>query len=568
MRRRGAGRPRRRFSEGLERLRVRGALAIATGLVAALSMATPGPAQQQNRPKLIVLLVVDQMRADYLERYSGEFSVGLRRLMREGAWFTRAAYPYLNTVTCAGHSTIGTGTFPYRHGMVLNAWLDRRTGTSPGCTEDETVAGIGYNALPAPAGHSAKRLLVPAIGEWVRTKSAGRAVALSLKPRSAIPMVGHSGDVVVWFDDRGGWATSSAFAKMPAPRLQQFFEKRPIALDHQKIWTRTLDASTYQYEDDAPAERPANGMTRTFPHALSVPGSRPDGTFYARWQRSPFSDEYLGEMAITSIDALKLGRGKGTDFFAVSFSALDLVGHVFGPRSQEVQDLLVRLDRTIGRLLDRLDREVGAGNYVLALSADHGVAEVPEQVQRGGRVPSSQIRETVQRVLVPLLGAGDYVESTAYTDIYLTDAALRRLREDDRLMTAVLDALRKVPGVARAFRGDELASESARKSADLVRRAAALSYHPGRSGDLVIVPSEDWLLSSNVTTHGTHYPYDQRVPVILFGASVRAGQYPQEATPADIAPTLTAIAGIPMERPDGRVLSEALVSSLSSRPKR
>jgi predicted AlkP superfamily pyrophosphatase or phosphodiesterase len=544
----------------MKRSRLRPPGMIAVPLCAALLGAAASLEQRSPPPKLVVVLVVDQMRADYLQKYGGGFTGGLRRLTRDGAWFTNAAYPYLNTVTCAGHSTIGTGTFPYHHGMILNGWLDRQTGKSPYCTDDPTVQELSYNGLQGVQGDSAKRMLVPALGEQIRERGRGRAVALSLKPRSSIPLVGHSADAVVWFDDRGGWSTSSAFTPGLVPFVQQFIAANPIAADYDKVWDRTLPPSAYQGEDDVAAERPPEGTTRTFPHILGTPGGRPDVMFYGRWQRSPYSDEYLGRMAATAVDALKLGTDTGIDYLAVSFSALDLVGHVFGPRSQEVQDVIVRLDLTIGRLLEHLDRQVGAGKYVLALSADHGVAEIPEQTAHAGRQAAKEVRDALAKVLVPALGSGEHVLSSAYTDIYLEPNALARMRRNPELTSAVLDALKKLPGISQAFLGEDLTKPQARESKDPVRRAAALSYYPGRSGDLIIVPKENWLMSSNVTTHGTLYPYDQRVPVIFFGASVRAGQYPQAATPADIAPTLAAVAQVRIAKTDGRVLTEALVN--------
>lgn len=511
-----------------------------------------------GRPKLIVILVVDQLRADYFTVYGSNFSAGLHRLLREGAWFTNAAYPYLNTVTCAGHSTIGTGSLPYRHGMVMNGWLDRESGKSPFCTDDGDVHDISYNGLAPAQGDSAKRMLVPAIGEQVKARG-GRAVAMSLKSRSAIPLVGKRADAVIWFDDRGGWSTSSAYTQTPVPFLQQFVDANPLSADYGKVWERTLPVSAYRNADDAAGEGLASGWTRTFPHPLGVQGGKPDGQFYSRWQRSPFADEYLGRMAVAAVDSLQLGRGPATDFLGVSFSSLDVVGHTYGPKSHEVQDLLVRLDRTIGRLLDHLDRTVGAGNYVLGLSADHGVAEVPEQIERGGRQPGKVAQDAVNKALAPLIGPGQHVAASNYTDIYLTGAANARLRKSPTLVAATMDALRALPAVERVFRGSELASPRARTSADPVRRAAALSYHPRRSGDFIIIPKEHWLLSSSVTTHGTLYSYDQRVPVILFGASIKSGEYREAATPADVTPTLGAIAGVPLARTDGRALKEAFL---------
>jgi predicted AlkP superfamily pyrophosphatase or phosphodiesterase len=529
---------------------------LAAALVAT-SLSVRTNAQRGGPPKLVVLLVVDQMRADYIDWYGAHFTSGLKRLTTGGARFTEAAYPYLNTITCAGHSTIGTGTFPYHHGMILNNWLDRQTGKSPYCTDDPDVTEISYNGLTSVQGDSAKRLLRPALGEQIMAQG-GRSVALSMKPRSAVTLTGHAATAVLWFDDRGGWTTSTAFTKEPVPFVTAFVEANPITADYDKVWERSLPPSAYQGEDEVKNEGTYAGWTRSFPHVLGLKDGKADAQFFGRWQRSPFSDEYLGRMAIAAIDALKLGRGSSTDYLAISFSAVDGVGHLFGPRSQEIQDMLFRLDRTIGRLLDHLDASVGAGNYVLGLSADHGVAEIPEQ-KGTGRVVNRTITETLQKILTPALGDGTHVLSAAYTDIYLSDAAKELLTRDVTLRKAAFDALRTIPGVSYTFWGPELETDEARSSSDPVRRAAAFSHFAGRSGDIIIAPAENWIMSTAVTTHGTQYPYDRRVPVILFGASVRAGRYATEGvTPADLMPTLAAVAKIKIAPTDGRVLKEAL----------
>ena len=520
---------------------------------------SPAPraaAQGATPPKLVVILVVDQMRIDYLQWYASNYSAGFMRLMRDGAWFTEAAYPYLNTVTCPGHSTIGTGSFPYRHGMILNNWFDPKTGKSPYCTDDPTVTEISYNHLSPVQGDSAKLLRVPAIGEQMM-KRGGRSVALSLKPRSAVTLTGHQATAVLWFDDRGGWTTSTAFTPGPVPFLQAFIDANPIPADYDKVWERTLPLSAYQGQDDMKGEGKVAGWSTTFPHPLAVPGGKVDADFYARWQRSPYADEYLGRMAAASIDALKLGQGSTTDFLGVSFSATDGVGHVYGPRSHEIQDLLVRLDRTIGKLIEHLDTAVGPANYVLGLSADHGVSEIPEQIG-GGRISSKSVSTALQDVLVPALGPGTHVLSSTYTNIYLDDRARKRLSKDKALREAAFKALLTVEGIEFAFWGPDLATSAARASSDRIRRAAALSQFPGRSGDIIIAPKEKWLMSTAVTTHGSQYSYDQRVPVILFGASVRAGRYTGAATPADLMPTLAAVAKVKIAKTDGHVLTEAI----------
>ncbi|MEO7407371.1 MAG: alkaline phosphatase family protein [Vicinamibacterales bacterium] len=540
---------------------VMAAFALAVCGCASTSQPAPGArppspaaiAATAERPSLIVLLVVDQMRTDYLERGQPYFTAGLKRLTMEGTWFKNGAYPYLNTITCAGHSTIGTGAFPYRHGMVLNAWWDRQAGRSRACTADSTAKNIGYNAT-ASGGDSAASLLVPTLSDQVRERAQGRIVAMSLKSRSAVPLAGSHPTAVVWFDDRSGWATSTAFTPSKIEWLAQFLAARPASQDAGAVWDRLLPVDKYSGPDAGAGERSPAGWTASFPHAL---GSQPGSEFNQLWQRSPFADAYLGRMAAASVDALGLGKGEGTDLLAVSFSTLDFVGHQYGPASHEVQDIVLRLDRTMGALLDHLDAVVGRGRYVVALGADHGVAPMPEQ-SGGGRQTGDQVLAAVDRALVPFFGPGKYGVYSAYTDIYLGPGVLEKLKQNPAATRAVLDAIRALPGIAHAFRSDEISAPELRTSNDPVKRAIALSYYGARSGDLIIVPQENWLLSaSSATTHGTLYTYDQRVPVLFYGPGAPGGIRETAATPADIAPTLAALAGVRFDRTDGNALLAA-----------
>jgi predicted AlkP superfamily pyrophosphatase or phosphodiesterase len=518
--------------------------------------------QTASTPKLVVMLVVDQMRTDYLERYSAHFSGGLNRLMREGAWFERGAFPYANTVTCAGHSTIGTGALPYRHGMVLNEWYDRAAGKSVACTVDASVKKLSEDGQPG-TGDSPRFVLAPSLAEQIRARG-GRVVTMSLKARSAIGLAGHAAGLVLWFEERGRWSTSSAYADELDPFVRQYVEAHPVAADLGKTWDRSLDAAAYKYSDDGVGERPPTGWTKTFPHPIGAPSGPADAAFFTHWQRSPFADEYLGRMAAAAIDAVGLGTGNRTDFLGVSFSSLDYVGHAFGPNSHEVQDMVQRLDATIGRLLAHLDEKVGRGNYVLALTADHGVADIPEQVG-AGRQTSRDVSAALDAALQPIFGPGKYMAFSAYTDIYLAAGVMDRLRKSPEATRAALDALRALPGTAFAFTNDEIRGPAVRTDPDPVKRAVALSYHEGRSGDLLIVPREKWILSSSATTHGTLYPYDQRVPIIFVGPGVTAGRYDSASTPADIAPTLAALAGMTIVPADGRSLQGAMAASRVTR---
>ena len=547
------------------RTRLACASAFAALLAAIVVYPTAGAAQPRpaGTPKLVVILVADQMRTDYLERYSGKFTGGLRRLTQDGAWFRRAAYPYLNTITCAGHSTIGTGSFPYRHGMMLNAWFDRKTGKSTECTADEKEREISYSGLTG-VGDSGKRLRMPTLADRIRQRAHGRVVTMSMKARSAIGLAGHGGDIVLWFDSRGAWTTSSAFARKPVPFIQQYTDQHPVASAYGRTWDRLMDPASYQNTDDNPAEKAPTGWTRTFPHVIGSKSGKPDTEFYGHWMRSPLSDEYLGRMAAATVESMNLGKGPQVDFLGVSFSALDLVGHAFGPNSHEVQDIVARLDVTIGELLDHLDASVGAGNYVVGFSADHGVGQIPEETGTGGRQVAADTTAAIDAALRPFLGPGKYVANSAYTDIYLQPVALKRMKKDPAVTNAVLDALRSLPGIAQAYTAREIAAPGTRSSPDPIKRAAALNYYPGRSGDLIIVPRENWILTTSATTHGTLYPYDQQVPVILYGPGVKAGVYDSAATPADLAPSLAALASVPFET-EGHARTEAFTAPSSTR---
>src|SRR5688572_9043684 len=341
------------------------------------------PNQDQTAPRLVVLLVVDQLRADYLTQFAHRWRGGFRTLLAEGAYFTRAEYPYLNTVTCAGHATISTGTLPRTHGLILNRWWHRDERRTWNCVDDEAVTPVTYGG-PAKLGSSAKRLLVPTLADELRAQKPGaRVVSLSLKPRSAIPLAGGGGTAVTWLDEEAHtFVTSSAFATGPVAEVRAFMDADNFERDQERTWTLQVRDTTYRAPDLDSDERPRAGWTSLFPHPLA--GIRAaDTQFISRWERSPFGDAYLGRMASALGDRLRLGRGTTTDYLAVSFSALDMLGHDFGPESREVEDLLMQLDATLGALIQRLDDTVGRGGYVLALTADHGVAEIPDQEDSG-----------------------------------------------------------------------------------------------------------------------------------------------------------------------------------------
>src|SRR6266566_1953722 len=356
-------------------------LARAQGAIPAASAA-----KSADRPKLVVLLVVDQMRADYVDKFRFQWTGGLKRLVEEGAWFRDAAYPYAATETCVGHSTISTGAFPSTHGMVANAWWDRKEQKMVTCTSDPNpnVKNIGYAGAPPQGADTAWRMAVPVFAEELKFQTGGatRIVTFSLKARAALTMAGHKADAATWFDG-GNWVTSSPYGVKPF--IEEQAKSHPAKADFGKTWSLSLP-SVYWYGEKALGAVPPVGWDLTFPHPLRGKSGvgEPDPDFYNQWASSPYADTALTELAEKTVDALNLGKAAGTDFLAVSYSTVDYVGHEFGPRSREIQDILVRLDKDLSNLFAHLDAKVGRGNYVVALTADHGVVPVPADMQRTG----------------------------------------------------------------------------------------------------------------------------------------------------------------------------------------
>ncbi len=524
-------------------------------VVSGRPQAAPAPA-----PKLAVIIVVDQMRADYVDTFQADWAGGLKRLVKEGAWFRQAAYPYLTTVTCAGHATIGTGAYPHRHGVMQNAWWNRGTATNVTCTADASVKNIGYTKTET-GGDSAAAQRTPTFADEMRAQKASHVATVSLKDRSAIMLAGHGGDSVVWLNNAlDGWETSSAFASAPVPAIKAYLDANPIDADYGKTWTRMLPEGRYLHPDDGLEESPPKGWTSTFPHPLTSASGHPDAEYRALWERSPFGDAYLGRFAAAVVDGLQLGTHDTTDVLAVSFSSPDLVGHAFGPRSQEIQDMYANLDRTIGTLLDHLDAAVGKGKYVVALSADHGVSPIAEQLAHegrdGGRLDPRAIGEAAEKAAAAVLGDGKYVARENGNDLYFLPGVYERLSAKPGALDAVVAAVAAQRGIQRVFKAEEVAN--ADTATEPLQRAAALSYVAGRSGDLLLAPKAGWEFIATGATHGTANAEDQRVPILLMGPGIRHGEYRQPASPADIVPTLAALSGILVPHAEGRVLREAL----------
>jgi predicted AlkP superfamily pyrophosphatase or phosphodiesterase len=361
-------------------------------------------------------------------------------------------------------------------------------------------------------------------------------------------LAGHKADAVAWFDDGNTWNSSTAYADTPVPFLAEYIQTHPVSGELGKIWE--------------PFQR-AVGVP-SFSHPLDGESGEADRAFFTNWKTSPFADEYLARMAAAAVDALELGQGERTDYLAVGFSAPDPIGHAYGPHSLELRDAYMRLDATVGALLDHLDREVGRGEYAVALSSDHGISmSLDRAKERGieaGRITRAEVVDRVNRALEPVLGAGPYVAGMIHTDLYFVPGVYEELADNREAMKAIMDTLQSTPGVSRVFRKEELLDDVDDGLRDPLARQVAASYFPGRSGEIVVIPKPNWVTWTLDADHGSGYSYDVQVPLILMGKGIKAGRYSKAAEITDIAPTLAHLAGVHLKDVDGRILGEALAS--------
>ena len=518
---------------------------------------TPAPAPE--RPRLVVLVVFDQMRADYLTRWQSLFEEGgLRRLQEQGAWFQNCHYPYAHTVTGAGHASLLTGCTPAVHGIVGNDWYDRQAAKTVYCAQGNRP----YERVPATTssriatgkkkgGVSPDQLLVPTVGDVLKEATGGKArvVALSLKDRSAVLPAGRQPEACYWFDtSQGVFVTSSYYRDRPHPWVEEFNRSRPADRWFGSFWERLrpeLDYELLSGPDDVPGEGIGFVEGKTFPHPLKGGLARPGRVYYEAVTDSPFGNDLLLDLAKRAITAERLGQHDTPDLLSVSFSSNDLIGHTWGPDSQEVFDVTLRSDRLVKDLLTHLDAQVGKGRYLLALTADHGVCPLPEvsraRGEEAGRIDPSQFTKKALAFLNQSFGAtsgSGWFEEVSYPWFYLNRQAIRAGgKEPSAVEEALAGWLKKQPGILTAYTRTQLVKglPPTDKLGGLVRR----SFHPDRSGDVVAIQKPYYLFASPLATgtnHGTPHAYDTHVPLLVYGPGVRAGVYQEAVTPQATAP--------------------------------
>lgn len=540
------------------------------------ALAAPAELEPRGAPPLVVVITVDQFRADYLARFREHFAPGgLRRLLEQGVQFVDCRYRHAVTKTAAGHAVVLTGVHANLHGIINNAWIDRDTLRKVNCVDDSGVQILGRAedrgaarrpGTTAAIGASPRRLLASTVGDELKLTRGGRSkvIGLSSKDRSAILLAGKLADAAYWMD-KGRMVTSTHYLKELPEWVRSFNDAGRVDAYFGRMWDRLLPVAAYeklQGPDDAPGEFGDFGLGQTFPRRVDGGSPRLGAAYYDAFELTPFKSEVLLEFARTVVEQEKLGQRGVTDLLCLSFSVNDSIGHAFGPESHEVMDITLRTDRMLAEFFAFLDRHLGAGRFLVVLTADHGVAPVPEQVTArhpglsAGRIDHARLLRTCEaaldRAFGPLTEGRRWLVADENALLFQRGVCAERNVAPEKAEQVVREALRSLEFVEAAWTRTELLAGPA---AGEYGGANVLSYHRERSGDVVYQLKPYWVDRKTGTNHGTPYAYDVHVPLLWYGPGVPSGVRTDAVGVDDIAPTLARLLGLPappMAR--GRVL--------------
>jgi hypothetical protein len=529
--------------------------------------AASADAKDFKPPKLVLVMVIDGLPFEQLQRYSGQFAPdgGLRRLLEQGTYFTNAHQAHGVTVTAVGHSAVLSGAYPYRHGIIGNNWIDAG-GRQVYCTEDANFKYIGEETGEHD-GTSPAKLRVDTLGDQLRYASGNRSkvVAVSGKDRGAILLAGKTGIAYMFMDKTGDFASSTYYMQQHPAWAERFNKARPQDRYYAKSWKPLLAAGAYL--DDAADPEPSLKSPNRFPFIYYSDSGEPAADYYTRLKASPAIDELTLEFATAAIEGEGLGRNPSgaTDLLGVSLSGHDYVNHAYGPESRMSHDHLQQLDRLLGAFFKSLDQRIGRDNVLMVLTADHGFANTAEFSQErhldARRIDPKPLLSGLDKALSEHFGITGLVKTSMPPEVYLDYAAIdRRKLARAEVENYAARWLLGQPSIAEVFTRSQMEQGVAGKSrlALLMQRA----WNRELSGDLVLVPSaySSFGAGDSGATHGTPYAYDTQVPLVLMGKPwIRTGAAAQYAEVVDIAPTLAHLLRLRLPAgAEGRVLSEAL----------
>ena len=518
-----------------------------------------------QQPKLVVGIVVDQMRPDYLVRYKKHFTEGgFNRFLNEGAVCKNVKYNYKQTYTGPGHASIYTGSTPMHHGIIANNWFDKVLSESVYCVQDDSTQTVGsttdYGKM-APT-----RMLATTITDQLRIQSQFRSkvVGVALKDRGSILPAGHQPTGSYWYDKQTGQFITSSYYTKQLPKWVSDFNRRGNANDYlNKTWDFFLDEDAYteSEEDIQPYEAIFGGKkTASFPYQLRK--LRKENGNFRLLPSTPFGNSITTDFALAALEGEEMGQGEHMDFLALSYSSTDYIGHSFGPQSKEIEDCYIRLDRELKLLFDYLDKEVGVGEYLVFLTADHAVAEPvgfmkKHQMPAGGYMGKS-IMTKVDIELLTVFETDELVSSFSNEQVFLNHAKIKALDLDvEDVSDLVAATIKAHDGVVEVFTQEELMENT---SEDPIVAALQNGIHPKRSGDLIVLFEPGWMPKlSYASTHGTSYNYDAHVPLLWYGNGIKKQHIYKAYSITDIAYTLSMMLDITLPNAaNGQAILELL----------
>jgi len=509
-----------------------------------------------DQPKLVVGIVVDQMRQEYLYRFYSKYSEGgFKRLMNEGFMLKNAHYNYAPTVTGPGHASVYTGTTPAFHGIIGNDFYHKRLGKMVNCVEDPLQKPVGTEVGNGDV--SPWRMLSSTITDELKlfTQKRSKVIGVSIKDRGAVLPAGHMADASYWYDGITGKFISSTYYMTKLPDWAVKFNEKALANKYlSQTWNTLLPIEQYTESgpDESPYERKVSGKLKsTFPYVLSE--LRLKNGNYDLLTTTPFANNLLTEMAIATLVGEQMGKHEVTDFLCVSYSAPDILGHAVGPNSIELEDMYLRLDRSLEEFFVKLDQQVGAGNYTVFLTADHAVADVPQYLKDnkmpGGYFNDEYVKAKLNEFLLTYFPSKSIIANMSNHQIFLNQDAFQHDAKatgvDMFIATELIGKfLMQYDGVANYYTEAVLRQGSYDEEGD--KGDIIRGYNTQRSGDIVYTLQPGWIESGSVqgTTHGTSYKYDTHVPVLFYGKGIKKGSTSQYHTITDIAPTLSILLNI------------------------
>ena len=504
----------------------------------------------QTQPKLIVGIVVDQMRYDYLTRFYDKYGDGgFKRMMNEGFNCQNNHFNYVPTYTAPGHTSVYTGTTPKYHGIIGNDWYDKEIKKSVYCAGDDSVQSVGTTDNAGKMSPHRMKTTTFADENRLFTQMRGKTIGIALKDRGAILPAGHTANAAYWFHgkDEGRWITST-FYMNELPKWVQDFNSSNQANSYFKEWNTLYDISTYieSAADQNDFEGGFKGKeTVTFPYDLAALKDKNGG--FELLKATPYGNSLTTDFALAAIDGEALGKDNITDVLTVSYSSPDYVGHNFGVSSKEVQDTYLRLDKDLERLFKGLDAKVGKGNYTVFLTADHAAVEVPSYLSSlkipAGYFDGKAFREQLNAFLKATYKADDLIENFSNNQIFLNRAKIFEmgLKLQD-VQQAIVNEIIAYKHIDKAYTGMSMTQASFSTG---IEELVQNGYNQKRSGDVIYVYDPS-VLSYSLTgsSHGTSFNYDTHVPLLLFGKGIKHGKTLKKTSITDIAPTMSAILGI------------------------